>query len=346
MTVRSLKVIRQVSPRAPLRAPAPRISRFRLRTVDLGGPDGIAGPVAYADFGGPSAGAPTLVLVHGLGGNHLNWLPAAPMLSKHARVLAVDLVGFGRTPAAGRGHDLETQRRTLERFVAEVVREPAVLVGNSMGGLVTLMTAAHAPAHVSGLILVSPAMPPVDLRAGDLPMVARQLLHVTPGIGELAMWTAGRRAGARGLFLDLLTLGTKDVRRVPPEVVEANVSAIADRMERMPLRYVESYLDATRSMVAHLARRSQLRASIRAVQAKTLILHGEADRLVPHACSRALVSERPDFELEVLDDVGHVPQMEDAPRFVDRVASWLDRTGLRPRVEHEEIEPAPSSRAA
>lgn len=345
MTVRSLKVLRQPSARAAVRAPAPRTTRFRVRTVDLDG------PVAYADFGAPgvdagSNGGPTLVLVHGLGGNHLNWLPAAPMLAKHARVLAIDLVGFGRTPRAGRGHDLETQRRTLERFVAEVVGEPAVLVGNSMGGLVTLMAAANAKALVSGLVLVSPAMPPVDLRV-DVPMLARQLLHVTPGVGELAMWWAGRRTGARGLFLDLLTLGTKDVRRVPPEVVEANVSAIARRMEEMPLRYLESYLDATRSMIAHLARRDRVREWVRAVEAKTLILHGEDDRLVPHACSRALLGERPDFELEVLDDVGHVPQMEDAPRFVDRVVRWLERVALLPsREASEPIEEAPPSRAA
>src|SRR5688500_14578566 len=67
------------------RAAPPPTTRFRLRTVDIGG------PVTYADFGGEG---PTLVLLHGLGGNHLNWLPAAPMLAKHARVLAVDLLGF------------------------------------------------------------------------------------------------------------------------------------------------------------------------------------------------------------------------------------------------------------
>lgn len=49
-------------------------------------------------------------MLHGLGGSYLNWLPAAPELAKHARVLAVDLVGFGRTPLAGRSVGVASQR--------------------------------------------------------------------------------------------------------------------------------------------------------------------------------------------------------------------------------------------
>jgi len=56
------------------------------RTVDLGG------PVHYVDFGGPDD-APTVVLVHGLGGSHLNWDLFAPLIRGRARVLALDLSG-------------------------------------------------------------------------------------------------------------------------------------------------------------------------------------------------------------------------------------------------------------
>ena len=51
----------------------------RSTTVDLGG------PVHYVDFGGTEEG-PTVVLVHGLGGSHLNWDLLAPLLVPHARV--------------------------------------------------------------------------------------------------------------------------------------------------------------------------------------------------------------------------------------------------------------------
>ena len=57
------------------------------RTVEIGG------PVHYVDFGGPDDG-PTVVLVHGLGGSHLNWDLLAPLLRPYARVLALDPVSY------------------------------------------------------------------------------------------------------------------------------------------------------------------------------------------------------------------------------------------------------------
>jgi glycerol-3-phosphate dehydrogenase len=301
---------------APLSRPR-SAPRFQLRRAELSG-----GPVAYADFGGRG---PTLVLVHGLGGCHLNWLPAAPLLADHARVIAVDLVGFGRTPTAGRGHGLEAQRALVGELIREVVREPAILVGNSMGGLLAIMHAARAPEEVAGLVLVSPALPPTPGAPINPGLFARYAVEMTPGLGELATWMAGRRRGARGMFLDLLTLGTKDVRRVPRDVVEANIALIADRMERAPLAHAQSYLDASRSLLFHLARRAEVTSWVRGVRAKTLLLHGADDRLVPSAWTSWLGAERPDWAIEILDDVGHVPQMEDAPRFVERVARWLRR---------------------
>jgi pimeloyl-ACP methyl ester carboxylesterase len=95
------------------------------RTVDLGG------PLHYVDFGGEG---PFIVLVHGLGGSHRNWISVGRELSKYGRVLAPDLVGFGRTPLAGRAADVTSNRRVLERFVDEIAGGRAVLFGNSMGG--------------------------------------------------------------------------------------------------------------------------------------------------------------------------------------------------------------------
>ena len=67
-----------------------------LRTLD------IDGPVAYREWGADTGSGPTFVCVHGLGGSLLNWVPVAPGLARHGRVLAVDLAGFGLTPSAGR----------------------------------------------------------------------------------------------------------------------------------------------------------------------------------------------------------------------------------------------------
>src|SRR5712692_7938224 len=98
---------------------------MRSRTVDLDG------PLHFADFGGSG---PTMVLVHGLGGSHVNWMAVGPALAARARVLAPDLAGFGRTPLAGRSAHLRANQGLLDRFLDAVADGPAVLVGNSMGG--------------------------------------------------------------------------------------------------------------------------------------------------------------------------------------------------------------------
>src|ERR1700674_3392116 len=104
-----------------------------LKTVDIGG------PVAYADHGG--AGTP-VVLVHGLGGSHQNWmLVASGIVERGYAVTAVELAGFGATPLAGRESSLQTNRGIVDGFIAQIGRGPVVLVGHSMGGLISMMQA-------------------------------------------------------------------------------------------------------------------------------------------------------------------------------------------------------------
>src|SRR5919107_5072968 len=107
------------------------------RTADLDG------PFSWVDHGGP-AGAPVVVAVHGLGGSHANWHDLAPLLTDTHRVLAVDLAGHGRTPRAGRSASVRANAALLGRFVEQVVGEPVVLLGNSMGAAISVLhTAAH-----------------------------------------------------------------------------------------------------------------------------------------------------------------------------------------------------------
>jgi pimeloyl-ACP methyl ester carboxylesterase len=65
---------------------------------------------------------------------------------------------------------------------------------------------------------------------------------------------------------------------------------------------------------------------VRGIEARALIVQGERDRLVRLAAVRALASARPDWRLVVLDDVGHVPQLEAPDRFLAEVARFLDLT--------------------
>src|SRR5207302_4379141 len=98
----------------------------------------LDGPVHVADFGGDGPG---IVLVHGLGGSHVNWLGVGPLLARSARVVAIDLVAFGRTPPAGRSSSVGANADLLGAFIEQEINGPAVVPGHSMGGMISLMTA-------------------------------------------------------------------------------------------------------------------------------------------------------------------------------------------------------------
>src|SRR3712207_5134720 len=152
----------------------------RSRTVDLDG------PVHHVDFGGREDG-PIVVLVHGLGGSHMNWDLFAPLLTPHARVWAIDLPGFGRSEPGGRSASVRSNVAVLHRFLAEVVGEPVVLVGNSMGGMISLLAAGERPDSVTGLVLLNAAIPG-PRRAIDPLVAVTFALYAVPFLGERLLW--------------------------------------------------------------------------------------------------------------------------------------------------------------
>jgi pimeloyl-ACP methyl ester carboxylesterase len=102
---------------------------------------------------------PPIVFVHGLGGAHLNWCLIGPQLAAGRRAVALDLRGFGLTPGLRSNSTVQANARLVDRFTTEVIGTPVILVGNSMGGQISIMeTAAHQDA-IKGLVLIDPALP-------------------------------------------------------------------------------------------------------------------------------------------------------------------------------------------
>jgi pimeloyl-ACP methyl ester carboxylesterase len=286
------------------------------KTVDLDG------PTHYLDFGGPSKG-PLIVAVHGLGGAAWNWLAVAPLLVDRCRVLAIDLAGHGLSPAAGRSTSVRVNRRLLDRFIREVVAEPVVLMGNSMGGLISLLELSVNPDLIEGAILVDPALPRPLLSAID-PRVAMQFAVVAlPGIGEAAAARRRRRYSIRDQVYDTLRMCTVDIARVPAEVIEQGITSLESRIRG---EFTASdVLTAGRSLLRLLSRPEVLRRRFRTISAPVLLLHGDRDRLVPINVARAIAREFPEWRFEVAQDIGHVPMLEDAAWTADAVLDWLER---------------------
>jgi pimeloyl-ACP methyl ester carboxylesterase len=284
----------------------------------------LDGPVHYLDYGGP-ADAPLLLLVHGLGGSAVNWAAIAPELAMDHRVLAIDLAGFGRTQPQGRSTHIRDNERLLARFVERVCGQPVILVGNSMGGLISILLAADRPDLVAGLVLVDPAVP-VGVKARPSPIVTAMFgLYALPAVGRL--FVSGRRnvMSAEQQAYAVLKLCTVDPQRVPRPVLDQHVDLAR---ERAGYPDVDTELVvAARSLLLVIGRRRWLYARMAAIPAPVLLLHGDEDRLVPIAAARAVAAANPTWRFEVAHDIGHVPQLEDPEWTVAHIRSWLGHEG-------------------
>jgi pimeloyl-ACP methyl ester carboxylesterase len=275
----------------------------------------LDGPVHYLDFGGDG---PPLVCVHGLAGSALNWTAVGPGLTRRHRVLAPDLRGFGRTPI-GRGSRLADNHRLLDLFLRRVAGVPAVVVGNSMGGLLAVLQAVRAPETISALVLVDPALPWRAHRPLDLPIFALFGALLTPGLGDGVLSARARRWGAERVVDTVLALTCADPGRVPAEVRRAHVDL---ETERLPAPQTQRALtQAARSLLWALRRRGSS-VLYESVRVPVLIVHGEQDRLVPVSFSQA-IAETFGWRLEVLPGAGHVPMLEVPDEFLRVTEGWL-----------------------
>ena len=108
-----------------------------------------AAPLFIAEQG---AGKP-IVLLHGLTGTHEYFAPLVLRLSQTNRVIAPDLLGFGRSPWPDISYTVDEHLASLEPVLP---KEPFVLVGHSMGALLALEFARRHPQRMAGLVLISP----------------------------------------------------------------------------------------------------------------------------------------------------------------------------------------------
>jgi len=303
----------------------------------------LDGPVHYLDFGG-RAGGPAVVCVHGLAGSAVNWSAIGPLLAGTCRVFAVDLPGHGLTRSHGRGTGIPAMHALLHRFIQAVPAGPVILVGNSMGGMLSLLEASTAPASasVAGVVLIDPVLPLVPALPDRLvtPMLAA---YAAPGLGPLLM-RLRRRQTPEGLVASILSLCCVDPSRVPADVLAQHVTVAR---QALSLRETEQEISVSaRSMITIFAGdllSGAYRRAVGSVTCPVLLLHGTRDRLVPIAVARAAARANPAWTMIEMPGVGHLPQLEASHDTASAIIGWLGAAG---QAAAQEASPASPRRPA
>jgi 3-oxoadipate enol-lactonase len=161
--------------------PALRALLPASRPVDLAG----RGRARIREIAGPPR-APTVVLLHGLGGTSaINWLPVFVPLGARYRVVAIDQRGHGRGIRTGRPFRLEDCADDVIALADELGVEQVITVGYSMGGPVALLARRRHPERVAGMVLCATSAvfspgPGAPARPSPVPASFMSAMRLTP----------------------------------------------------------------------------------------------------------------------------------------------------------------------
>lgn len=245
---------------------------------------------------------PPVVLLHGLGGDGSRWGPNIGPLAKDFHVFALDQIGFGQSDKPLANYHTGMLAEFLAGFLKAVGVPKASLVGNSMGAGVALYMAVHYPQMVDKIVLAdgggyrSP-------HPGPRPAPTAADLH------RRAIQNSVTREETREFF----------------RIMFHNKSLVTDQMVdvQLPMRLRSAFAISKIQESGEKGLGSLSEAEVGGVKAPTLILWGKYDELANPAGADRLERAIPGAKKIMIDDCGHMPQLEKADEFNRLVREFL-----------------------
>ena len=233
----------------------------------------------------------TIVLLHGTAASLHTWDAWAAELSRHYRVVRLDLPGFGLTGPDG-SHDYSIAHYVdfVTEFLARAGVDRFHLVGNSLGGRIAWKLALTLPGRVQSLVLIDAAGYPL---ASTPPLVFK--LARSGVLSGLVRWITPRWMVRRTLL---------EVYGDDRKVTDALVERYFELQRRAGNR--QAFIERARTDAVDET------AALPGIHCPTLVLWGERDAWIPVAHAHRFQKDIPGAQLIVYPGVGHMP-MEEAP---------------------------------
>lgn len=277
------------SPDIPFARLEAKYANSQSRFMDL--PGGLH--VHYRDQG--ARDGETIVMVHGFSASLHAWEPWIARLGDRYRIVTLDLPGHGLTRAPSTYvTSSERYADVIDALAGRLHLDSYVVVGNSMGGGAAWRLALRHPAHVRALVLVDSVGWPTPDRNGRTPLIFKILANP---VGRWAL----RNIDTRDLAEKGLRSAYVDQSLVTPDLIDRYVD-----LSRAPGHRAILLNGQERGGPAVTAE------TFKAIHVPTLVMHGEADTVIPVAAGRALAAAIPGARLITYPGVGHVP-MEQIP---------------------------------
>jgi pimeloyl-ACP methyl ester carboxylesterase len=253
----------------------------------------------YCSEGTQCAPRPTLVLLHGAGGDSSVWHTQLSALSSDCHLIAPDLPGHGRSGGSP-ASDAEHYACWLSQLTQALGLPTFVLAGHSMGGIIAQQFAYIYPEVLKALILCGTGM------RVDIPDAYRCLVRDN---FEAACMVSCRQAYAGTMSTTILEHGLSMLRRNGPSVLERDLALCAE---------FDSSLWA--GEISH----------------PCLVLCGAQDSIAPRELSCRLASAMAGSCLTCIENAGHMLMQEQPERFNHAIRSFITAVDRTPKGSDQE----------
>lgn len=271
---------------SPNRIIAKSVAKEELRTSASQFMNWRGAELHYTDEG---SGFPVM-MIHGFGGSYHNFKPLADIMKKQYRVICVDLPGFGLSdfPAVKEGENyLQDYRDYISFFMDTMHLDSVYVIGNSMGGAVTWMSAIDHPDKVKKIVLLNPAGYDSEEISGKLAMFK---------------FKSVRQVFEKGMPLFMSEQGLSKVYY--------NDSLASKQTALINNKFTNREGNITHMLNLALAKQFPDTAYIKQVHCPTLVVWGNEDEIIPVAHAQRFQRDIQGSELLIFEKCGHCPMME------------------------------------
>lgn len=235
-----------------------------------------------------------VVFVHGFPFDHSIWMPLVPLLRDQARLILLDLRGFGQSPVTEDVYTMRLMAEDIAHLLDRLEIEKAVIVGHSMGGYVTLSFTQAYPGRVMGLGLVA------TQAAADNPERRQARLKTAESVTH---------KGARVVASDM-------VKKLTPK--EELIQSISDMILRT---HPTGIVGALKGM----AERPDMTGALLGMDVPAVVIAGTADQLISRENLETMAQMLPKGWLVDIPNAGHMLTMEEPQQVADALRQMLDK---------------------
>ncbi|OKH24644.1 alpha/beta fold hydrolase [Chroogloeocystis siderophila] len=257
-----------------------------------------------------------LVLLHGFGTSIGHWRQNLDVLSESHTVYALDMLGFGASEKAAVSYDVSLWVEQVYEFWQTFIRHPVILVGNSIGSLVSLAAAAKYPEMVQGVVMLS--LPDPSLEEEVVPAAVRPVVQAIKSLvaSPPVLKTAFRLVNRPSVIRRWASIAYANPAAVTDELVDILLGPAQDRGSAQAFyATIKAISSANGISVKNL---------LPAVNVPMLLIWGQQDRMVPPKLAQKFLTYNPNMQLLQLENAGHCPH-DECPEAVNQaILNWIN----------------------